>query len=732
MANEIAHTKNRTGQEQDLAEHLVQVATLAAAYAQPFGAATYARYAGIMHDIGKYDPAFQKRLLDAQAGRKAQKVDHKGAGTVLAATRDRSGLMAFLVAGHHGGLPAYNDLVETIKERGKQEAIRQVIATAQQAFPALREIVPSPDILRLGTKGKADLATSEQELFARMVFSCLVDADFLDTETHFLAGKRPERETCWTLAQLWETFGSWYEQRFPTRLVSRGSLNALRAQVYQYCLEASFEAPGFFRLTVPTGGGKTLASLAFGLRHAIQHYKSRVIYAIPYTSIIDQTVKVFLDVFGGDASAVLPHHSDLPIADPEVPSAVEIRRRLAAENWDVPLVVTTTVQFFESLFARSTTRCRKLHNIAGSVVILDEVQMLPIHLLTPILDALNQLVQHYGCTVLLCTATQPSLEQRKGFEGLHDIREIIPNPERYFVQLQRVEYQLPQPDEVWTWEDVASQMLQEHQAMAVLNTRRDAASVYEALQQESGILSADLFSLSTWMCSAHRKAVLEEVRRRLLAGEPCYLASTQVVEAGVDIDFPLVLRALATLDRIVQAAGRCNCEGKMAQLGQVIVFIPQDGHLPPGDYARGVRLTADLLSRPGADLHDPRLYEEYFREWYSYSQKLDKRKVQEARRRLDYPETARRFRMIEEEDSLTVIVPYPGAAEALAAFRQANPPRREHYRALQPYIVDVFNRDFEKARAQGMVEEITDGLWYWKGGYDAGIDGIHGQGILLP
>jgi CRISPR-associated endonuclease/helicase Cas3 len=729
----IAHTKNVLGERQDLEDHLRKVAEAAGQFCAPFGGEDFARYAGLLHDIGKYDPAFQKYLLLAEQKLAKQRgPDHKGAGTVLAYLSEKAGNLAFLVNGHHGGLIARSELGSKIRERQMNQTVQDAIKTAKGTLPDLRSLPGSV----LPSYISNEL---EQEFFVRMAFSALVDADFLDTEQHFNAGKRPERENDWSIAELWKRFETAYQGKFAS--AEHTGLNAIRSEVYQHCLTAASLPHGFFRLTVPTGGGKTLSSLAFALQHALKHDLQRIIYAIPYTSIIDQTASVFRDIFGDTDSslAFIEHHSDIVLPDPQNPTLAEIRRRLMAENWDTSLIVTTTVQLFESLFNNGTSKCRKLHNIARSVLILDEVQMLPIQLLTPILDALRQLVAHYGVSVVFCTATQPDFEARQGFEGVEDIQEIIPEQvqARHFATLQRVTYEFPAAGETWTWEQVAARIQIERQALVILNTRRDATDLLDILTPDDSLDEPDatLFHLSTRLCGMHRKAVLEEIRRRLKQGEPCRLIATQVIEAGVDVDFPLVLRALGPLDRIVQAAGRANREGKMPQPASVIVFQPSGGHLPKGSYRVGADITQKLLKDTALDLHDPGLYQTYFRNYYGYPY-LDQHGIQELRKLMNYPEVASKFRMI-EDDSKPVVVKYSSSSSSdqikSLLEKVKNSPGRKHLRALQPYTVNLLGYEFEKAKARGLICEIIPdaGIWEWLGAYDSGYDGKHGRGIVL-
>jgi len=482
--------------------------------------------------------------------------------------------------------------------------------------------------------------------------------------------------------------------------------------------------PVFFRLTVPTGGSKTRSSLAFALRHAATYGLSRVIYAIPYTSITEQTADEFRAIFP-DEGVVLEHHSAVNIREDDRNSPLqEMWTRLAAENWDAPLIVTTTVRLFESLLARSPSACRRLHNIARSVIILDEAQMLPTHVLNPILDVLGQLVTHYSTSVVLCTATQPALDKRAGFPGITGVRDIVPDPERLFATLKRVEYVAPVPDVRWTWEQVAERLRGADQALAIVNTRADAVALLAALDDPNAL------HLSTWMCGAHRREVLREVRRRLAAGKPCRLVATQVVEAGVDIDFPLVLRALGPLDRIVQAAGRCNREGRWAR-GTVIIFEPADGHLPPGPYLTGTALTRALMDEGAFDFHDPDVYRRYFERYYG-KVNLDEQGIQRLRERLDYPEVAERFHLIADDTTPVVVLYSPDGSASpvprLLAARAEDPAdRRDLVRSLQPYTVGLRERDLQKARQHGLVKEVMDGMYLWHGKYDA-VRGIVPEG----
>ena len=687
----------------DLQEHLTKVAELAKIFASKFGAGEFGYWAGIWHDLGKLHPDFQAYLANPTPARGP---DHKGAGSIVASQICEP--LAFLVAGHHGGLPSRADLKNWLKEKARAPRVVEALQLAQTSFAILK---PSPQ-LALPSHVRTEL---DAEFFLRMVFSALVDADFLDTERHFNSEKADQRIGAPSLPELWVRFA-----RDQSKLSKNdaGRVNSVRHEVYEACVRAAAQPPGFFRLTVPTGGGKTRSGMAFGLQHALANGLDRVIVAIPYTSIIEQTADVYRGMFGD--TAVLEHHSAVvfkeEMSDPV--SLNDVWSRLAAENWDAPIVVTTTVQLFESLFGRKTTSCRKLHNITRSVVILDEVQTLPVGLLTPILDALRQLVAHYHVSVVLCTATQPALEDSPYLKGLPDVREITPQPARLFAELgDRVQYQLPHAGETWTWSRVAEETSRAEQVLAVVNTKNDALALLDALQDPVAL------HLSTLLCGAHRREVLHEVKRRLAEGLPCRLVSTQVVEAGVDLDFPFVLREIGPLDRIVQAAGRCNREGKLTA-GRVVVFDPVEGKLPPGVYRAATQTSRNQLLRPGFDFNRPELYLEYFRSLYQVVE-TDKDRIQELRKTLNYPDVAQRFRMIDDETA-AIVVRYRGLdgaddeVDRLLSYvhRQDSKLPRWLLRQLQPYLVNVRTRLIDDYRREGFLNEITSGLWEWLGRYD--------------
>ena len=700
-----------------LSEHLGKVSAIAEKLATKFGAGQLAKYAGLWHDLGKYSPAFQQYLRDCrQASERGLSkprsyAPHATHGAKLAASVLKP--LAPVIAGHHAGLPCKSKLKDRLCElddANYQLALRNAEAQI--------ELTPQPGFeqeIRLLAKDNLGI-----ELLLRMLFSCLVDADYLDTESHFSPEAQAQRESKTTVESLWTQLQS--DQESLIAQAEPTPVNQVRTEVYRACLKAASFTSGVFRLAVPTGGGKTRSGLAFALAHAVQRGQERVIVAVPYTSIIEQTVEVYRGIFG--QAAVLEHHSAIrpDEGDEEDARRLQAQARLATQNWDVPLVVTTTVQLLESLFSNRPSRCRKIHNIANSVVILDEVQTLPMVLLDPIVSIFKGLCEQYNVTLVLCTATQPALEGNspyfKGFES-GSVRDIIePDMARaHFSRLSRVDYELP--SEPWTWADVADDLTRSQQGLVVLNTRKDALSVLTEVTSRED--SDAVLHLSTLLCGAHRREVLESVRDKLKEKEPCYLISTQVVEAGVDLDFPVVYRAMGPLDRIVQAAGRCNREGNLTRKGRVVVFTPVEGRVPSGEYRTAVDETVRVVQRAGLDFNNPAIFERYFRSLYQ-GIKTDKHDIQSYRRAMNYPEVAQRFKLI-ADDTTAVVIQYDDAVSDRIAKIQRRGLMPADHRALQPYLVNL--RDHEFCQAQELCEEIAAGVWVWQGSYDP----VYGIGI---
>jgi len=669
---------------QRLEEHLERVSAHSAESADAFGAADWGALAGLWHDLGKYQDEFQARLEG-----NPQSVDHSIIGALRA---KEAGLrsatpLVFAIAGHHGGLPDVVELGERLRKRA--DALNKVRGAVPEWI--LRHAVPPLPKRFLDSQPK-DAASAQLrsiEFFTRFLYSCLVDADALDAEQFRTGERRPGQahgELPVLRSRLAERMDALLRDCPPT------PVNQARRSTLLACRAAAAMPPGAFSLSAPTGMGKTLASLDFALEHALRHGLRRVIVVIPYTSIIEQNAGVYRDVLGSDS--VIEHHSNL---DPEKETE---RNRLASENWDAPVIVTTTVQFFESLFGARPSVCRKLHNIAKSVVILDEAQSLPLPLLAPILDGLRELTANYGCSVVISTATQPALGRRDKFAGISDIREIAPDAFDLGRKMKRCRIEWPRTPEPAAWEDLARQVAAEPRALVIVHRRQDARVLAEMLPPEGR------FHLSALMCAKHRASVIGAIRERLRLDGPCRVVSTQLVEAGVDLDFPVVFRAMSGLDSIVQAAGRCNREGR-GPTGRVVVFrAPTDP--PPGVLKRALDVTETMLVESAGDiaLDSPAVFEDFFRRLYFLSDQ-DPKGIQAQRASMNFGTVAERFKMIEDDYTAPVVVPYAGHEEPLERLR-ADGPTRETLRALQPYLVNLPKRDVDRLVKAGAVEVVRE------------------------
>lgn len=675
---------------QPLRDHLDSVARLSEGFAARLGAGRLGYAAGMLHDLGKYSDEFQRRLEGAPG-----RVDHSTAGAKEALKRYGKAIgtvLAYTIAGHHAGLPDYGNTADdaSLVARLNRDWLPDCTAFQQDhlALPILNQV-------RLPVKPAAFGAGFSVHFFIRMLYSCLVDADFLDTERALnvrTAASRGGYPGPQDLLKRLERFLGQSYSGVPDTVINR-----YRAEILQSCREKAQQPSGLFSLTVPTGGGKTLSSLAFALHHAVLHDLERVVYVIPFTSIIEQNAAVFRKAVGDEC--VLEHHSNFEHPDEASDDYLDaaLKLRLATENWDAPLIVTTSVQFFESLFANRSSRCRKLHNLARSVIILDEAQMLPTDLLRPCLAALCELSANYGSSVLLCTATQPALN------GLlpSTIRpvEITPNPQKLYEAFRRVEVASLglQGDEA-----IASELLHHHQVLCIVNTRSHACQLYERIKGEEGA-----FHLSARMCAAHRSEKLNAIRQALGEGRPCRVISTQLIEAGVDVDFPVVYRAATGIDSIVQAAGRCNREGKREK-GQVFVFEPT-GHPLRGWFNRTASVAA-MVTRTIQDPISLEAVERYFTLLYDLEGNgLDEKKfldrIEEGAKQLAFPFSgvAQDFRLIENE-MVPIIVPWDKHSQELIREIPYTSTSHRLIRQLQPYVVQVYPNEFLTLSKAGQVE----------------------------
>ncbi len=677
----VTHLKP-DGTYQPLREHEENVAALAGEFAAAFGAQEHGHRTGLLHDIGKYSANGQKRQRDPAH---TAKVDHASAGAQMA-WQMRDCVAAFAVAGHHGGLPDRGD--KTNDGGGTLCARLNKHLTGGNDPSAWKTEIEIPAKARFPAWLAAEKDARRLAMYTRMLFSCLVDADYLDTETAIQGGQpRGEGETTERLLEkLNAHVAPWLE-------APANELCAKRSAILARCLRGGEDERGLYTLTVPTGGGKTISSLAFALSHAAKHGLKRVIYVVPYTSIILQNTDVFDEVLG--AENVLEHHSQVEFADDGEETSEAYRKRLACENWDAPVVVTTAVQFFESLYAAKTPKCRKLHNITNSVVIFDEAQTIPVPFLMPCVSAIGELVQHYGVTAVLCTATQPALGRL--FKQLAPTlvqREIAPDPDGLFDDFRRVSFRR---EGVFTPEELAARLAEAEQVLCIVNTRKRAQQVYEGLPEEGR------FHLSTLMIPTDREETLNVIRARLRTGQVCRVVSTSLVEAGVDVDFPSVWRELAGLDSILQAAGRCNREGKRSAAESVVHVFEAEG-TPPHAMIQQREATTKVMgefeeinTRPAIRAYFDRLL------WVKGDDALDAERILNSERACTFRKTAEAFRLI-DADTCTVYVPNEGNAEDIAQLR-AGLYSRALIRRLGRSSVNVYQNEYKNLVFAGIVED---------------------------
>lgn len=680
----LAHISEDSTRKQTILEHLEGTAELAGSFASAFRCKEWGYGCGLLHDIGKYSDKFQKRLQGGSI------TDHATAGAKELFYKNNY-IGAYCICGHHAGLLDGGSLADV----GSEATLRGRMQKEVEDYCAFQEEVVIPEFpmpVPLKPLGRGGFSLS---FFIRMLFSCLVDADFLDTERFMKAGdvSRGEFDSIEFLqARLIQHVESWLQNK------DRGTVNGRRTEILEACLDAGKREQGLFQLTVPTGGGKTVSSLAFALEHAKEHHLSRIIYVIPYTSIIEQNAQVFKEILG--SGNVLEDHSNVVYENPDELQSVQ----LASENWECPVVVTTNVQFFESLFASKTSKCRKLHNIAESAIIFDEAQMLPVNYLKPCIQAISELVCNYRCTAVLCTATQPSLKQF--FPPQMSITEICPDVAGQYEFFRRTVIrnagELPE-------DELVAQIKERAQVLCILNSRKRVQRVYEALRKSEGI-----FHLSTFMYPRHRKRLLAAIRDRLDRGLPVRLIATSLVEAGVDFDFQSVYRELAGVDSVIQAAGRCNREGKRPrEQSETVIFTlekREDIHIP-----QALKMPIEVAGQIAGqyeDISSPDAIEEYFKRLYHFrGEGLDTKNIvgqmeDGTRSRLfPFASVARQFKLI-ENDTRTILIDLEPEAQELVARIRRGECSRQLVRDAGQYCVNVYENDFEKLNGAGRLEAI--------------------------
>ncbi len=757
-----------------LDEHLRSVGCLAANFA-PEPVKTLAQLAGLWHDLGKRRAGFQAYIrqtgvIDAHIERVAERdKTHSAAGALWAGEhleklygaqgRILSRLLQYVIAGHHAGLDNWeggqgSGLSARLASEDAQRELSEALARTH-SDDILNATLPRIDLNRVGICNEHQtLNPGRFALSVRMVFSALVDADFLDTEAYIDGRKAEARRGESDLRPLRDELNG-YLAAFGK---PKAAVNRVRAEVLAQCRSRASLPPGVFSLTVPTGGGKTLSSLAFALEHAVCHGKERIVYAIPYTSIIEQTADVFRDVFKalGD-DAVIEHHSNAE-CNPEEETT---RSRLACENWDARIIVTTNVQLFESLFARKTSRCRKLHSLVNSVIVLDEAQLLPVDFLQPVVDVLRYLVQDFGVTVLLCTATQPALNTSPSIDSHRGLRrtlgpvtEIIEDVPALYRSLARVRVHLPPSLDVpRSWPELADEVTKHNAALTIVSRRADAAELFRLIKGRTN--DARCWHLSALMCAQHRSDAIAEIksalkarREALEAGQTpvsIHVVSTQLVEAGVDLDFPVVYRALAGLDSIAQAAGRCNREGKLPEMGAVYVFVPPT-KAPPGLLALARDTCKSVWRGLPADPFALSLIDLYFKRLYHDAPSTDKARICDLLKLepdlkamslpVQFRSAADAFKLIDEKDSATVLVRYrsPNTSEdvnALLGILERDGPARWLMRKLQRYGVTIYQHQVRHLIDMGDIVEVAScpGLYMQREGWDGFYDPVLGAKV---
>lgn len=691
---------------QPLSEHLENVAIKAGSFANDFNARNWGHLAGLWHDAGKYQQLFQDKLKGKNIN-----VEHSGVGAALAFNKfGAAGIpLAFVIAGHHTGLANHvQSLPDTplpLKER---------IVANKEIFNALSKTIPEtilnmqfPQVIERFQGPTSPEKARSVEFWIRFLFSCLVDADRLDAELFDEPAKLRHSSNYATLDELdarLDQYLTYKMQSIPKHL-STSAVNNVRRIALKKCQDAACNSLGIYSITLPTGGGKTLSAMSFALKHARFNNLKRVIVVIPYTSIIEQNAAEYRLALGKEN--VIEHHSNYDPYDGESEATIT-RYQMAIDNWDAPVIVTTTVQFFESLFTANPSKCRKLHNIANSVIILDEVQTIPPGYLASILEALNELSANYGCSIVLSTATPPALAKRSGFnQGLINVQSIIPDPQQLTDQLKRVDYCWPQPSaEAEEWPVLATSIAACGRVLTIVDRRKDARELSKEVKRICD--DGTVFHISALMCPAHRLDVLHQIKEHMLQNKDCRVISTQVVEAGVDLDFPVVYRALAGLTSIIQAAGRCNREG-LIEKGRVIIFKPVQ-EPPVGVLRTAKQITESILKLNGTiDPYDLGTIEGFFKQLY-FTQDLDVHNIQAEREQFNYQTVDRNFRLIDDGFTRNVVVPYKDSIDIISEIRNGKITKR-NLRQLQLYTVNIYPDAFNSLTHSHVIEEIAENIY---------------------
>ena len=674
----LAHSPTDAHPEgQALKSHLENVSRLCEGFCVDFAAEIDGRLCGLYHDIGKYSLSFQRRLQGSR-----ESVDHSSAGALLLFDKGNHPA-AICIAGHHTGLAdlgTKHDLADTFM--GRINCARKGRIDDCSAW---RHEIPDTISTKSTSGSGLDIF-----FYTKMLFSALTDADWLDTEAYFQ--DRPPFVSIPDLAALKEKLTAYIAPWW----AAKSEINLRRCSILCASIQRGKEKPGLFTMTVPTGGGKTVSSMAFALHHAIEHGMKRIIYVIPYCSILEQTQDVFEEIFGKDN--ITAHYSG---ADFSSRDGQEEIRTFSAENWEAPIILTTAVQFFESVYSNKPGKNRKLHNITQSVLIFDEAQMLPVPFLRPCLAAICKLVEKYGCSAVLCTATQPAVETLlSDYLPNQPVRELCPAPKETYQAFRRVRYV---DDGDLSDEDLVRMLRDRRQVLCVVNSRRQAQLLYHMLNEGNGC-----YHLSTMMTPYDRRRVLQEIKARLHEGQDCRVISTSLIEAGVDVDFPEVFRALAGLDSIIQSGGRCNREGKRpAETSLVHVFRTEAK--APDMLEQNIGAAARIL-RDYEQIDSPEAIHSYFQFLFFLKgdRQLDSKEILRHAGSLRFKTVSEAFKLIDGADD-TIYVPVGPGTELIQELRQRPyGPDRDLLRQLGPYGVNVYHWVFSRFCEIGAVEPISE------------------------
>ena len=728
MEPHIAHIREEEKgcfAEQSIEEHCLNVARLARELIyedeDSCGLKDLAYNAGLLHDFGKYRPDFQRYILASSGANQSGKVPPKAPHAIVGAIEARrlfddpmiADTLAYCISGHHRGLYDHNEM-----ERRLRHGEHKRWCDACEKLTSVED---------LGTTDCDDVGEPyDLQMAIRMLFSALVDADRLDTERFMTPDLSAER------LRIKGNYASLntLRERLRAKTESFSStpdtpVNRARAYFLESCRTHGAESdPGIYTLSLPTGAGKTISSMAWALEMAIRNHHDRIIYVIPYTSIITQTAMVFREIFGKEN--ILEHHSEVVVeqqTEDDKSDEQMSRLKFLTENWDAPIILTTNVQFFESLFASKPAKCRKVHSIANSVIVMDEVQALPEGFLSPILSAIDTLSEAFHCSILCCSATQPVYDEDLNspddgsdyYTPLDTRGDLVSREAKYFVPFDRVDYHL-EPQTV-TSQELADRLAAEHSVLCVVNSRKDAGQVYRALRDLPKVKADEVIHLSRSMCSAHLRRAIETIKERMREGEPTKVISTQLIEAGVDLDFPCVWRAHSGLGSIIQAGGRCNREGKMERRGQVFVFSLADGSRPFGNIARGCNATKMLLHKLSNKITDPtdpeviaKYYRLYFKDIPDFDAEGIEKDLTEDPEDINFESAAERFKLIDDEGTFPVIVPYMEEGKALVKkIRNHEILSREDYHRMQEYSVSLRQGDYSTLLSHGNIEQIPWG-----------------------